>query len=318
MTSAALATAVLDAVQSVAAGGETSGISRLPDVAVVRRERGRRDRGHYSSSIVLRLASGAGISSPAFADRVAVRLRGVPMVARVRVAGGGFLNIWLTQEALGGIAGTVLAAGEEYGQSGFGAGIDLAVLSEAWRGYAELQGANRDDCVSMMCLGAARYWLSRLVSAVGNENGVPGERWSLDDEGMTRQVPENPYFSVCHAAARASATSRYAAAVGMSLGESYDAGLLNGECETELSMALGDFPQSVAVAAKLRQPYRLTRYLESLAMAYHHFCDECRVIPQGDEPVTEVMRSRLWLNAAARVVVVNGLGLLGVNAPERI
>jgi arginyl-tRNA synthetase len=38
----------------------------------------------------------------------------------------------------------------------------------------------------------------------------------------------------------------------------------------------------------------------------------------GDEPVTDVHRTRLWLNDAAGQVLRNGLFLLGVSAPERM
>ena len=74
----------------------------------------------------------------------------------------------------------------------------------------------------------------------------------------------------------------------------------------------------VATAAELREPHRVARYLEELAGDYHRFYDACRVLPQGDEPVTELTRARLWLVEAARIVLANGLGLLGVSAPERM
>jgi arginyl-tRNA synthetase len=74
----------------------------------------------------------------------------------------------------------------------------------------------------------------------------------------------------------------------------------------------------VAAAAELREPHRVARYLEDLAGAYHKFYDECRILPRGDEPVTELVRARLWLNAATRTVIANGLELLGVSAPERM
>ena len=41
----------------------------------------------------------------------------------------------------------------------------------------------------------------------------------------------------------------------------------------------------------------------------------CRI---GDEPVTDLNRTRVWLNDATRIVLANGLGLLGVSAPERM
>jgi len=43
-----------------------------------------------------------------------------------------------------------------------------------------------------------------------------------------------------------------------------------------------------------------------------------RVLPYPDEPVTDTHRTRLWLNDAVRQVLANGLGLLGVSAPERM
>jgi arginyl-tRNA synthetase len=42
------------------------------------------------------------------------------------------------------------------------------------------------------------------------------------------------------------------------------------------------------------------------------------VLPLGDEPITDLQRARLWLNDATRTVIANGLGLLGVSAPERM
>ena len=62
----------------------------------------------------------------------------------------------------------------------------------------------------------------------------------------------------------------------------------------------------------------MARYLEELAGTYHRFYDACRVLPRGDEEVTDVHRSRLWLVEATRVVLANGLRLLGVSAPERM
>ena len=41
-------------------------------------------------------------------------------------------------------------------------------------------------------------------------------------------------------------------------------------------------------------------------------------MPMGDEPITDANRTRAWLNEATRVVLANGLGLLGVGAPERM
>jgi arginyl-tRNA synthetase len=81
---------------------------------------------------------------------------------------------------------------------------------------------------------------------------------------------------------------------------------------------LADFPGVVASAAEFRQPHRVPRYLEDLAGTYHRFYDACRVLPRGDEPFDDLGRARLWLAEAAKIVLANGLGLLGVSAPDRL
>ena len=62
----------------------------------------------------------------------------------------------------------------------------------------------------------------------------------------------------------------------------------------------------------------MARYLEELAAAYHTWYGKTRVTPRGDDPVTAGHVARLWLNDAVGQVIVNGLGLLGVSAPERM
>jgi arginyl-tRNA synthetase len=82
--------------------------------------------------------------------------------------------------------------------------------------------------------------------------------------------------------------------------------------------SLVDFPAVVASAAELRQPHRVARYLEDLSGAYHRFYDACRILPRNDGALDETSRARLWLAEAARIVLANGLGLLGVTAPDRL
>ena len=93
---------------------------------------------------------------------------------------------------------------------------------------------------------------------------------------------------------------------------------LTHESETALLGLLGEFPRVVAQAVEYREQHRVARYLEELAAAFHGWYDRTRVTPLGDEPVTDLHRTRLWLNDATRQVLANGLGLLGVGAPERM
>ena len=78
-----------------------------------------------------------------------------------------------------------------------------------------------------------------------------------------------------------------------------------------------DYP--LRSSATLREPHRVARYLEELAGRYHKWYDTCRVRPvNADEEVTDLHRTRLWLNDATSQVLANGLDLLGVSAPERM
>ena len=58
--------------------------------------------------------------------------------------------------------------------------------------------------------------------------------------------------------------------------------------------------------------------LAQLGGTYHRFYDACRVLPRGDEETGDLHRARLMLVDATRVVLANGLFLLGVSAPERM
>ena len=104
----------------------------------------------------------------------------------------------------------------------------------------------------------------------------------------------------------------------MTRGETYDGRLLTHDRENDLLKALADFPGVVASAAELRQPHRVARYLEDLSGTYHRFHDACHVLPRAGEPLDDLGRARLWLAEAAKIVLANGLGLLGVTAPDRL
>ena len=98
----------------------------------------------------------------------------------------------------------------------------------------------------------------------------------------------------------------------------FEPALLEHPTESALIAALAQFPAIVEHAARTREPHRVARHLEVLAGAFHKWYDECRVTPRGDDPVTDVHRTRLWLAEATRTVLANGLQLLGVGAPERM
>ncbi|NDL59970.1 arginine--tRNA ligase [Phytoactinopolyspora mesophila] len=140
---------------------------------------------------------------------------------------------------------------------------------------------------------------------------------TLDVAQITKQTSDNPVFYVQYAHARLSSILRNATELGVERGELRPE-LLSHERESLLLAALGEFPRIVATAAEQRQPHRIARYLEETASTFHKFYDVCRVLPMGDEPAGDIHRARLWLIDATRVVIANGLGMLGVFAPERM
>jgi arginyl-tRNA synthetase len=165
-----------------------------------------------------------------------------------------------------------------------------------------------DDLVESIGVDAARYALIR--SSVDSPIDIDLALWSSASA-------ENPVYYVQYAHARLCALARNAAELGITPDVDH-LEELNHDKEGALIRSLGEFPRVLQSAAELREPHRVCRYLEDLAGDYHRFYDSCRVLPQGDEAAGDLHRARLALCAATRQVIANGLGILGVSAPERM
>ena len=167
-----------------------------------------------------------------------------------------------------------------------------------------------DDLIDEVGTDAARYSLIRYPV---------DSPLVLDVDLLLKRTNDNPVFYVQYGSARIASVLRNAQELGIDWRHSpFDPALLASERENDLLGVLAEFPRVVASAAELREPHRIARYLERLATAYHRFYDVCRVLPMGEEPVEPLNIARLWLCAASRQVLVNGLGMLGVSAPERM
>ena len=165
-----------------------------------------------------------------------------------------------------------------------------------------------DDLVEAIGVDAARYSLIR--SSVDTPIDIDLALWSSASN-------ENPVYYVQYAHARLSALARNAAELGL-IPDTSHLELLTHEKEGTLIRNIGEFPRVLKTAAALREPHRVSRYLEDVAGDYHRFYDLCRVLPQGDEEPNELHAARLALCQATRQVIENGLGILGVTAPERM
>jgi len=166
-----------------------------------------------------------------------------------------------------------------------------------------------DDLVEAVGVDAARYALVR--SSIDSN-------LDIDLDLLQTQSNDNPVFYVQYAHARTCAVARNAGAAGVRREDGFAPELLVHESEALLIAALQDFPRVVKQAAELREPHRVARFIEEVAGTFHRWYGACRVLPQGDEAVSDVHRTRLWLNDATGQVIRNGLALLGVSAPERM
>ena len=166
-----------------------------------------------------------------------------------------------------------------------------------------------EDLVEAVGVDAGRYALVRSSS---------DSQLDIDLDLLGKKTNDNPVFYVQYAHARTCAVGRNAESSGVRREDGFAPELLDHEAESQLLGVLQEFPRIVTQAAELREPHRVARYIEEVAGYYHRWYDKCRVIPQADEEVTDLHRTRLWLNDATGQVIRNGLGLLGVSAPERM
>ncbi|MGH7276301.1 MAG: arginine--tRNA ligase [Candidatus Rokuibacteriota bacterium] len=130
----------------------------------------------------------------------------------------------------------------------------------------------------------------------------------------TRQSTENPVYYVQYAHARIRSIGKQMAEQGIAPPplEATDLTPLREPEELALIKRLLQYPEIVRGAARALEPHRLAYWLQELAGAFHPYYKNHRVI-QDDR---RLMFARLALCAAVGRVIRNGLGLLGVSAPE--
>jgi arginyl-tRNA synthetase len=190
---AALRHCVVEAVES----GELELAShQVPPSLVVERPKNP-EHGDYASNVALQLAKAAGVSPRTVAEVVAARLRDVPGVSAVDIAGPGFLNITLEAASLGETARSVVTAGDRYGQVDTFAGQNINV---------EFISANP---TGPLHLGHTRWAavgdaIARVFEAAGasvarefyvNDRGVQMDKFgqSIEARALGTQVPEGGY-----------------------------------------------------------------------------------------------------------------------------
>ncbi|MEU5776191.1 ArgS-related anticodon-binding protein NrtL [Streptomyces venezuelae] len=177
------------------------------------------------------------------------------------------------------------------------------------------------DAVLRLGRDAARWAL--LHPAPHDHPRVTPEQGG-DDHLVQRE--SNPLFRVRYAYARTRALTRNAAALGFAADPDLDPDVdPAAPLADALLTALGDYPATLASAARHRAPDRLARHLVVIADAFLAFQSAPQsatqeaafaVLPRGDEKPSAAHRARLALAEAAGTVLAGGLSLLGINAPE--
>jgi len=189
--------------------------------------------------------------------------------------------------------------------------VVLVQLVKVVRGGEEVKMSKRSgefvtlrDLVQEVGVDAARYFfLMRRGDA----------QFVFDVDLAKSQTEENPVFYVQMAHARMSGIFRVADRTPESVSsEGVDLTRLRAAEELDLMKGLGAFPGLVARAAESYEPHRLTGYLEGLARIAHTWYHKYRVLGEPEET------ARLVLARAVRQVLANGLGILGIQAPDRM
>ena len=163
------------------------------------------------------------------------------------------------------------------------------------------------DLLDEISVDAARYYFNNRASS---------SPLDFDLDLAVRQDSENPVYYVQYAHARiCSLISRLAGeGAAVPAASEVDASVLSVPEELALVKALAQYPEELHLAARDFDPSRVNRYLTALAGDFHRFYNACRL--KGEE--ASVLAARLKLADAVRAVLSNGLGLLGVTAPEKM
>ncbi|WP_165251655.1 arginine--tRNA ligase [Adlercreutzia sp. ZJ304] len=151
----------------------------------------------------------------------------------------------------------------------------------------------------------------------------------FDIEQAKKKDSSNPVYYVQYAHARICSIIRKAyeaAGQGSTDGKSIaqlaeivapdgcDLSMLTHNTELALMRKMADFGNLIALAARDREPFRLTHYAQDLASLFHSFYTECKVLTDN----VELTKARLALCDATRIMLALTLSLLGVSAPEKM
>lgn len=190
--------------------------------------------------------------------------------------------------------------------------VDVAQMVQLYKDGEQFKMSKRTgkavtlrELVDLVGLDAARYFFAMRSGDA---------QMDFDLDLAVSESNENPVYYAQYAHARIASILRQANEAGLTSSlEHVDQ--LTEEKEEDLLMKLGDFPQLVADAARLRAPHRVTTYVQELSATFHSFYNAHKVV---DEEAKELSSARLALVEATKQTIKNALRLVGVSAPEKM
>jgi len=143
---------------------------------------------------------------------------------------------------------------------------------------------------------------------------APGTHLEFDIAQAKDASDKNPVYYLQYANARVQSILRKANEVLTDLPKHPDLTMLDHEAEMALIKILLDFPEVVQRSAEAMEPHRIITYLNDVAATFTHFYHHCRIIGESND----LAAARIGLLKATSAVLVNGLTILGISAPDRM
>ena len=170
----------------------------------------------------------------------------------------------------------------------------------------KLDGLSDDEVArisEMVGLGALKYFLLKVDP---RKNITFNPKESIDFNGNTGPFIQYTYARIC-------SVLRKAEEEGMKIGDYSN--VAPGEREITLIQTLADFPATVQAAGQSYSPALIANYIYDLVKSYNQFYHDCSILKEEDEAKRSL---RLELSRQTANVVKTGMGLLGIEVPERM
>lgn len=175
--------------------------------------------------------------------------------------------------------------------------------------------------VKMSKRSGKSYTLDELIDEVGADvvrffllmRGV-NTHLEFDLSLAKEQSDKNPVYYLQYAHARICSILEKIKEQNITIKTEPDLNSLQEKIELDLIKKLADFPTAIFDASKKSEPHILSDYLRDLASIFHNFYHQCRIIGEQEE----ILSARLFLANSTKIVLKNGLTILGISAPERM